>query len=83
VKPVPSGEGLVVRRVRLAEQDVVLLGAILHGEDHLASIHGEPVREGARVIVSVMTTRARAGELDAWLGDLARELGLELVGEKN
>ncbi len=74
------GEGLAVRRVRLAERDVVLLGAILHGEDHFASIHGEPgpAAEG-RVTVSVLTTAARAGELDAWLTELGATLGLEIL----
>lgn len=80
MKPVPAGEGLVVRRVRLAERDVVVLGGILHGEDHLASIHGEPRGSGStRVIVSVLTTASRAGELDAWLAELAAPLGLEVL----
>ena len=79
MRPVPRGDGLVVRRVRLAEADVVVLGGILAGADHLASIHGEPERAGGRVIVSVLTTAARADELDAWLADAASSLELELL----
>lgn len=78
--PIPKGEGLVVRRVRLAEPDVVLLGGILHGEDHFASIHGEPgAPVDRRVVVSVVTTCSRARELDAWLVELAAALDLELL----
>jgi hypothetical protein len=72
--------GLVARRVRLAQRDVVLLGGLLHGEDHFASIHGE--REDARderVIVSVVTTCSRARELDEWLEELRGTLDLELL----
>lgn len=74
------GEGIVVRRVRLAQGDVVLLGAILLGEDHLASLQGErmpPDGEG-KVAVAVLTTGSRALELEAWLAELAEPLGLEL-----
>jgi hypothetical protein len=83
VKPVPAGAGLVVRHVRLAKGDVAVLGALLSGEDHLASIHGEPDAlvegDGAPVVVAVLTTEARAAELDDWLDALAAELGLERV----
>ncbi len=75
--PVPSGEGLVARRVRLAERDVVLLGGLLHGEDHLASIHGEDAARGGRVTVSIVTTSAREHELDVWLADIAETVELE------
>lgn len=80
MKPIPIGAGLVAHRVRLAERDVVLLGGILHGEDHLASIHGEgPPDAERRVIVSVLTTAARAEELRAWLTELQGALDLELI----
>lgn len=79
MKPVPLGEGLVVRRVRLARRSVYVLGGILAGEDHLASIHGEPpdTDSDGWVTVSLVTTEARAAELDAWLDDLTEELALE------
>jgi hypothetical protein len=76
---VSAPEGLVRRRVRLAEADVVLFGAILNGEDHLASIQGErglPDERG-RVVVAVVTPESRAPELDAWLDELEDPLGLE------
>lgn len=75
----PLGAGLVSRRVRLAKPDVYVLGGILCGEDHLASIHGEPSTPDAsgRVVVTVLTTSSRAAELDAWLDELAGALDLE------
>jgi hypothetical protein len=75
-----ASDGMVRRRVRLAERDVVLLGAILNGEDHLASLHAEGRcvdREG-RVEVEVQTTDSRAAELDTWLAELTEPLALEL-----
>lgn len=79
MKPVPMGAGLVGRRVRLEKRDVYVLGGILGGEDHLASIHGEPDASEGRVTVTVMTTEARATELDGWLEELRDELSLELL----
>lgn len=70
-----------MRRVCIAQGDVVALGGMLHGEDHLASIHGEPGRadQCGRVVVSILTTSSRALELDAWLADVRSSLDLELV----
>jgi hypothetical protein len=80
---VTEPDELVVRRVRLSEADVVLFGAILNGEDHLASIQGERARADAegRVVVAVLTTGSRAHELDAWLDELGPVLGLERLDE--
>ena len=74
--PVPLGAGLIARRLRLDRRSVYVLGGILAGEDHLASIHGE-AGDGARVTVALVTTEARAAELDAWIDELAEELGIE------
>lgn len=71
---VPLGDGLVVRRLRLAPEHVVHLRGILAGYDGLASAHGD--RSGITVLV---TTCERARELDEWLDDLAAELPLERV----
>lgn len=81
MKPVPIGAGMIVRRVRVAERDVVVLGGILHGEDNFASIHGEPGTPDSdqRVVVSILTTEARARELDAWLEELREGMGLEIL----
>ena len=76
------GAGLVARRLRLRREDVYVLGGILAGVDHLASIHGEPsAEEGGRVVVAVITTDERAAELDEWLQELGEELGLEFLEE--
>lgn len=69
---VPLGEGLVVRRLRLASEDVVRLRGILAGYDGLASAHGD--RSGITVLV---TTCERERELDEWLEELATELAFE------
>jgi hypothetical protein len=69
---VPLGPGLVIRRLRLAEGDVVRLRGILAGYDGLASAHGD--RSGVTVLV---TTDDRAAELDAWLAELDAELSFE------
>jgi hypothetical protein len=75
--------GLIARRVRLAQRDVVLLGGLLHGEDHFASIHGEPgASSEGRVIVSIVTTCSRERELDAWLDELRETLELELLDDR-
>lgn len=72
---VPLGEGLVVRRLRLAPEDVVRLRGILAGYDGLASAHGD--RSGVTVLV---TTTDRERELDEWLDELGRELAIERLG---
>lgn len=74
---VPLGEGLVVRTLRLAPPDVVRLGGILLGHDHLASIHGG--RDEREVVL--VTTEDRARELDAVLDELAAEIALVRVGD--
>ena len=75
--PAPLGEGLTLRRVRLAPEDVYVLGGILAGEDHLASIHGEGACADGRVVIAIVTACARAAELDAWLDELTGPLALE------
>jgi hypothetical protein len=60
----PRGAGLASRCVQVVPRDLVLVGGILAGEDGLASIH--ELAEG----VVVVTTEARADELDAALADL-------------
>lgn len=69
---VPLGEGLVVRRLRLAREDVVRLRGILAGYDGLASAHGD-----ASGITVLVTTCERERELDEWLVELAAELTFE------
>jgi hypothetical protein len=69
---VPLGEGLVVRRVRVAPEDVVRLRGILAGYDGLASAHGD--ESG---VTALVTTSDRERELDAWLDDLEAEVHFE------
>jgi hypothetical protein len=75
---IPSGEGLALRRLRIADEDVVRLGGILLGEDGLASLHGD----GEGVIV-IVTTTDRAAELDDWLTDIGREIPLQPAPDTN
>ncbi|MFK7985484.1 MAG: tRNA (N6-threonylcarbamoyladenosine(37)-N6)-methyltransferase TrmO [Sandaracinaceae bacterium] len=77
-----GGEGLVVFSLRLLASDVYVLGGILAGQDHFASVHGAgPPDEEGRVPISVLTTEDRAEELDGWLDALTDELGLERLSE--
>jgi len=63
-----AGDGLVTRRLRLADRDVVWLRSVLEGYDGLASLHGD--RSG---VVTLIAPAQRARELDALLDDLERE----------
>src|SRR5688500_13581439 len=68
--PVPPilGEGLVERRLRLRDEDVVWLRGILEGYDGLASLFGEGDGE---IVLAIPA--GREAELDALLADLADE----------
>ena len=71
---VPLGEGLVVRRLRVADDRLVVhLRAVLAGYDGLASAHGD---RGSPGIVVLVTTREQEAELDAWIAEIAREIPL-------
>lgn len=70
--PVPLGDGVAARRLRMAEHDVVRLGCILAGYDGLASLHGDDAG-----VVFVVTTRDLAAELDAVLAEASRLVAFE------
>jgi hypothetical protein len=70
----PLGPGLVARRLRIAGADVRLLGAILAGFDHLASIHDTP--DGLTLLV---TTPGMLAELDELLADLRDRIAFEVL----
>lgn len=63
------------RRVRVPRRDVVRLGALLLGDEGLASLHGD--HDGVTVLVA---PRDREAELDAFLAEMREELELELLG---
>lgn len=62
------------RRLRIAPNDVVRLGALLAGYDHLVSIHDAP--DGSTLLV---TTPDRADELDAILAGLRAQVPFEVL----
>jgi len=70
----PTGEGLVGRRVRVADRDVVWLRSVLEGYEGLALLYGD--RTG---VVTLVAPLERAEELDALLLDLAAESSLALL----
>jgi hypothetical protein len=70
--PPVLGEGLIERRLRLRDEDVVWLRGVLEGYDGIASLFGDGSGE---IILAVPADRI--AELDALLADLASE-GLPL-----
>lgn len=71
---VPLGEGLVVRRLRMARPDVVVLRGVLAGYDGLASAHGDD--SGVTLLIAPSD---RAPALDALLASLESEIAFERV----
>jgi Domain of unknown function (DUF4911) len=66
-----SGPGLVLRRLRVADDDVVFLRSVIEGYDGLAALHGD-----GSGVVSLCAPESRAAELDELIRDLASELAL-------
>ena len=71
-----EGPGLVSRRLRLVDGDVVWLKAILEAHDGLGALYGD-----GSGIVTLTTTSSRAAELDALLNELSEELDFERLDE--
>lgn len=69
--PPISGEGLVTRRLRVSNDEVVLLRAILEGYDGLAALYGD-----GSGVVALSTPTCRAAELDDLIDALRAELTL-------
>jgi hypothetical protein len=69
-----AGAGLLLRRVRVADPDVVWLRSVLEGYDGLASLYGD-----GSGIVTLTTTASRAPELDELLAELCGEGSLLLL----
>lgn len=67
--PSPLGDGLRHIQVRLADEDVVFLRAILEGYDHLGFIYG--VGDG---VIYVATTDSQLPALRDFLAPLTEEL---------
>jgi hypothetical protein len=70
--PVILTEGLTLRRLRVADADVVWLRSVLEAYDGLAALFGD-----GSGVVTLATTSSQAGELDALLEDLCREASLQ------
>ena len=71
IAPLLSGPGLVLRRLRIADDDVVYLRSVVEGYDGLAALHGD-----GSGIVSLYAPESRALELDELIRDLASEVAL-------
>jgi hypothetical protein len=65
------GEGLTLRRLRVADADVVWLRSVLEGYDGLAGLYGD-----GSGVVTLTTSDALAAELDALLDELCGEAAL-------
>jgi hypothetical protein len=66
--PPLHGPGLALRRLRVADADVVWLRSVLEAYEGLAGLYGD-----GSGVVTVATTDCQAGELDELLDELARE----------
>lgn len=73
VARLPSGEGLVQRRVRVAKADVAWLRYTLEAHEGLAFMHSD-----GSGIVTLLTTESQRAGLDALIGDLLAERLLTL-----
>lgn len=62
---------MVAVRLAIADEDVVVLGGILHGYDGLASLHAERSESGEIVL---LTPEGRRRELESLLAELEREI---------
>ena len=70
--------------LRIAKEDVVVLGGILLGYEGLVSLQGEPKQgSDAPHIIALVTTSALVEQLDALLIDLAHEVRFERVDAAN
>jgi hypothetical protein len=67
-QPAIVGDGLCLRRLRVADADVVWLRSVLEGYDGLASLYGD-----GSGVVTLTTPHAMAAELDALLDELCVE----------
>jgi len=72
-KPILSTE-LVQRRLRIQDDNVVLLQAILEAHDGLVSLYGD----GTGFVV-VTTPQDRENELDELLDELEEEIGFDRI----
>jgi hypothetical protein len=71
-KAVLLDRGLTLRRVRVADADVVWLRSVLEAYDGLASLYGD-----GSGVVTLATTPSQALELDALLDELGSEAALQ------
>jgi len=70
-EPVIAGDGLSLRRLRVANPDVVWLRSVLEGYDGLAALYGD-----GSGVVTLTTPHGLATELDALLDELCIEAAL-------
>jgi hypothetical protein len=64
-------QGLTVRRLRVADADVVWLRSVLEAYEGLASLYGD-----GSGVVTLATTACQSAELDELLDELAAEAAL-------
>jgi hypothetical protein len=68
------GEGLTLRKIRVADADVVWLRSVLEGYDGLAALYGD-----GSGVVTLSAPDALAAELDALLDELCSEASIALL----
>ena len=74
--PPLHGEGLTTRRLRVQDDDVVVLRAIVEAYDGLAAFYGD-----GSGLIALSAPVERAAELDQLVADLVAELPATRVAE--
>jgi hypothetical protein len=65
-RPLPLGQGVIVRVLEIQEREQLRLALLLAGYDGLGSMHGDGER------VAIVSTESQARELDEALASIAR-----------
>lgn len=71
-----SIDGLLVRRVRVAPEDVVFVKGVLEASEGLAAMFADHGGE-----LSIASPRDRGADLDEVLADLARDVGAVVIDD--
>ncbi len=74
VAPLPAGDGLCARRVRVERAQVAWLRYLLEAHEGLAFMHSDGSGQ-----VSLLTTESQRAGLDALIADLEREGVIEAL----
>jgi len=76
-----TADGMIVRHVEVATEQVVFLKSILEVYPGIAAVHAPPgAAKGGRASLMLASTPGLVGELDAMLADIADAVSLRHQG---